>query len=478
MMPNNITNNKRPRVLMIAEQCNPEGFSVPLVAYKLYERIREFADITLVTHERFKAQIENVRSGHEVVYIKESRLAKLYKRCVHAITRRKDIFWRLEQILTYPLYAEFNHRVYALLGNKVNSGHYDVVHGYTPIIPRYPYKIVKNCKKTPFLLGPVNGGLPFFKQFNEVRKSEWAILDYVRNFNRLIPGYTKTYKTADHILAASSNTYNQLTELFDIEPHRMSMFYENGLTKSFFNTKAPTDSKICNLLFSGRLIKVKGPDMVIEAIAGLSSEIKQRVHLTLVGEGVERQNLEAKVQELGLDDQITFTGWVTHNETLEYYKKSHIFCFPSIREFGGAVVLEAMANGLPCIVTDFGGIGEYVTENCGIKIPMTSREDIVNTMTNAIKELVINRKKRNELSVNAVQRAREFEWAAKARDLLDVYKKLIKQSDKVKSGSNSELTITTRPKSDVNSRQSVIPAISGYPIHTTLNPMIIAGDKL
>lgn len=435
-MNNDQSPSKRLKVLMIAEQCNPEGFSVPLIAYKLYERIREFADITLVTHERFKPQIENVRSGHEVVYIKESRLAKLYKRCVHAITRRKDIFWRLEQILTYPLYAEFNHRVYKLLGEKVSSEHYDVVHGYTPIIPRYPYKIVQNCIKTPFLLGPVNGGLPFFKQFNDIRKSEWAILDYVRNFNRLIPGYTKTYKTADHILAASSNTYNQLTELFNIEPHRMSMFYENGLTKSFFNTKAPTDSKICNLLFSGRLIKVKGADMVIEAVAGLRHEIKQRVHLTLVGEGVERQNLEAKVQKLELNDHITFTGWITHNETLEYYKKSHIFCFPSIREFGGAVVLEAMANGLPCIVTDFGGIGEYVTENCGIKIPMTSREDIVNIMTCAIENLVTDRKKRNELSVNAVQRAREFEWSSKARNLLNVYQKLTKHTDEFYSASD------------------------------------------
>ncbi len=349
---------------------------------------------------------------------------------MHTITRRKDIYWRLEQILTYPLYAEFNHRVNALLGDKVRSRYYDVVHGYTPIIPRYPYKIVKNCINTPFLLGPVNGGLPFLKQFKDVRKSEWAFLDYIRKFNHLIPGYTETYKSADHILAASSNTYNQLMELFDIEPGRISMFYENGLTGSFFNPKTRTDTKICNLLFAGRLVKLKGPDMVIDAVAALRPDIKRHVHLTLVGEGVERQNLEAKVQELGLDDQITFTGWVTHNETLEHYKKSHIFCSPSIREFGGAVALEAMANGLPCIVTDFGGIGEYVTPDCGVKIPITSREDIINKMTKAIEELATNREKRNKFSVNAVQRAREFEWASKAQNLLKIYQELARKSGK------------------------------------------------
>ena len=59
----------------------------------------------------------------------------------------------------------------------------------------------------------------------------------------------------------------------------------------------------------------------------------------------------------------------------------------STKKLGGAVVLEAMANGLPCIVTDFGGIGEYVTEETGIKIPMRSREFLVATMANELEKL-------------------------------------------------------------------------------------------
>ena len=53
---------------------------------------------------------------------------------------------------------------------------------------------------------------------------------------------------------------------------------------------------------------------------------------------------------------------VNQQETVDYYRKADIFCLPSAPEFGGAVVIETRACGLPCIVAENGGIGEYVTE--------------------------------------------------------------------------------------------------------------------
>ena len=61
---------------------------------------------------------------------------------------------------------------------------------------------------------------------------------------------------------------------------------------------------------------------------------------------------------------------------------------PSAREFGGAVVIEAMACGLPCIVANKGGIGEYVTEETGFKIEQNSREYLTQELTKKIKILV------------------------------------------------------------------------------------------
>ena len=74
-------------------------------------------------------------------------------------------------------------------------------------------------------------------------------------------------------------------------------------------------------------------------------------------------------------------GWVEQTETAAYYQQADVFCFPSVREFGGAVVLEAMACGLPCIVVNYGGIGEYVTTETGFKLDPVSRSQLVADMT-------------------------------------------------------------------------------------------------
>ncbi len=121
-----------------------------------------------------------------------------------------------------------------------------------------------------------------------------------------------------------------------------------------------------------------------------------------------------------------FTGWTEQSETIKYYKKADIFCFPSVREFGGAVVLEAMASGLPCIIVDNGGIGEYVTEGIGFKIKPISREHVIGELAEKISILINNKELRRKMSDNAVKKAEEFEWGRKADKILDVYEEILK----------------------------------------------------
>jgi glycosyltransferase involved in cell wall biosynthesis len=79
---------------------------------------------------------------------------------------------------------------------------------------------------------------------------------------------------------------------------------------------------------------------------------------------------------------------VNQQKTVDYYRKADIFCLPSAREFGGALVIEAIACGLPCIVANNGGIGEYVTEETGVNIEPNSREYLTQELTKKIKILV------------------------------------------------------------------------------------------
>ncbi len=296
-------------------------------------------------------------------------------------------------------------------------------------MPRYPVKAVKVCKRTPFVIGPVNGGVPFPKGFQSVARQEFSNLNFLRAIGRLIiPGYRETYKKANLILAGSTYTLNLIVNLFNIKHKQIELLSENGIKSSFikeaFEVKSGNNSKI-NLLFVGRLVPYKGADILIEAISELKLSVRQKIVLTIVGDGVEKANLEQQVQKLNLKEQISFTGWVEQKATLKYYSSSDIFCFPSIREFGGAVVLEAMANGLPCIVVNNGGIGEYVTEETGIKINPISREFVVRELKKSIEKLVNDRILRQDMSFKAIERAREFTWNVKAKKIVNLYYKII-----------------------------------------------------
>jgi glycosyltransferase involved in cell wall biosynthesis len=87
--------------------------------------------------------------------------------------------------------------------------------------------------------------------------------------------------------------------------------------------------------------------------------------------------------------------------------------------------MEAMACGLPCIVANNGGIGEYVNEETAFKIEPISREYLTQQLTSKIKMLVEDDKLRESMSAKARERAREFEWENKARKIVEIYEKML-----------------------------------------------------
>ena len=414
------------KVLLVIEQCNPDWPSVPLVGYRFYEGINQLADTTLVTHGRNEPALRKIHPNREITYIYESDFIRKYYEIAARMSKiNQTTIWPLHNTLTYPVYDEFNHLVYSKFKDSVLKGDYDIVHVITPMMPRYPAKIIKACKHTPFIIGPVNGGVPFPKGFKEVAWQEFYYFNFLRLIGRfIIPGYRETYKQSNYILAGSTYTLDLIKNLFDIDDNHIELFFENGILSSFLKQDVnanPERNEVVRLLFVGRLVPYKGADMLVEAMSGLEQSVRKKINLTIVGDGAERKNLEQKVLHSNLKEKVYFSGWVSQEEILYYYRNSDIFCFPSIREFGGAVVLEAMASGLPCIVVDNGGIGEYVTEETGFKINPISRNYVIQELKKYIQFLVQDQELRHRMSLNAVNLMRHFTWEAKAEKVVSTY---------------------------------------------------------
>ena len=90
-------------------------------------------------------------------------------------------------------------------------------------------------------------------------------------------------------------------------------------------------------------------------------------------------------------DAIRFTGSVPHDKISEQFAAADVFVFPSIREFGGAVVLEAMAMGAVPIVVDYGGPGELVPAGCGYRVPIGPRTHIVSEIRTVLLSICVSR---------------------------------------------------------------------------------------
>ncbi len=85
-------NIKKIKVLLIIDQCNPEMPSVPLVAYQLFNSISKLVDVTLVTHERNRQALENVKGNEKIVYIAESNaIAKYFKLVSYLTVGKKGV---------------------------------------------------------------------------------------------------------------------------------------------------------------------------------------------------------------------------------------------------------------------------------------------------------------------------------------------------------------------------------------------------
>ena len=436
------TTARKLKVLLIIEQCNPDDVSVPLVGYRFYNSISQLCETTLVTHGRNKASLEKSHPDRDIVYLFESELSRRYYPFAAWLSSiQGKTIWPLRLALTYPIYAEFNHSVYVRFHRAIEQGEYDIVHAITPMMPRYPVKVVRACANTPFVIGPVNGGIPYPKGFRSLAIREFSGLNFLRWVGRfLIPSYRETYQKANKILAGSKYTASLIQDLFKISSDRIVLFHENGLTRDFFPMSAasssvdnrtdsyPTDRPL-SLLFVGRLVPYKSADIVIEAVSLLSEAVRDRVQLTIVGDGPERHALQRQVERLNLQKSVHFAGWIAHTKTTQFYRKADIFCFPSLREFGGAVVLEAMAHGLPCIVVNHGGIGEYVTDDTGFRIEPVSRTGIVRALAEKIVLLANNPALHDRMSRCAVARARMFAWEAKAQRIVVLYQTQIKKSE-------------------------------------------------
>ena len=128
------------------------------------------------------------------------------------------------------------------------------------------------------------------------------------------------------------------------------------------------------------------------------------------------------IARLGVAPGVHFHGWVPHPEVQNIVRACDFLALPSVREFGGGVVVEAMALGVAPIVADYGGPSELVDGKTGIRVAFANRQTLVDGLKRTIGESVRKPGILDELGAAAREKASEqFTWQAKASQVVAIY---------------------------------------------------------
>lgn len=307
-----------------------------------FEPLSEIADITLFIPENNKHDPSNFNlPKHTLTHKKETWLS-----IKHSIRYFKRWIYDnegLTHVDFYPfsLAEHFSSHKYDVILTKSDRSLYTLA----SLKDRFGYKLVY---RYPFTL-------PFTHIFN--KRSEFA--------------RRKSFKKIDHFICISETARNNL-EYEGISSSKIDVVH-NSVDLSFFSPgkkdnslmdKLKIDKKDKIIIFIGKLTSWKNPFTLLYASKLL---LKQgiRLKLLLAGQGAQKANLKKTVELLHLSDNVIFLDYIENSEINRYYRLADILVMPSITkidwedQFPFAVV-EAMASGLPVIVTESGGMPELI----------------------------------------------------------------------------------------------------------------------
>jgi glycosyltransferase involved in cell wall biosynthesis len=273
------------------------------------------------------------------------------------------------------------------------------------------------------VIGPLNGGLPCPNQFPDLWKQEREWLLPVRRAYRLLPYFRSTYRHLAGVIVGSRHTATEVPGWF-----RGRRYYvpENGVDPGRFPLAAgwPEPHGRFRFIAVGRLVPYKGFNLILEAMS--QSAALRRCELVVAGDGPMRAALDEMVKRWDLGGCVRFLGYVDNRRLHAELGAAQAFVFPSLREFGGGVVLEALASGLPAVVVAYGGPGELVVPECGEQVPLAPRAELVAALRRAMEGLAAAPDRCRRLGRAAVERVRtQFTWAAKAEQIVGVYRDVL-----------------------------------------------------
>lgn len=407
---------RRLKILLGCYACDPGYGSEPGMGWNFASNIARFHDVHVLVEEgEFKEKLTTFAEQHPEAV---RNITFHFIRRYHHDTLRK--IWPPSY---YWFYRAWHKRAYEYAVELDKKENFDIVHQVTISGFREPGYLWKLGK--PFIWGPLGG-------FTD---TPWCLMGSLglggclhfaaRNMLNFIQ---KRWGRAARAAAAHSHTILTSTtkaveEIQAFWQREAVLMNEVGLetnhTKYEPSVHEPgTPLRIC---WAGEHIPRKALDLLLHALP----LCKEKVELHVLSRGPRMAAWKALAHKLGLDEVVTFHGFVPREEAFHIMATSHVFCITSVREDTSTVVFEAFRYGLPIIALDHCGFSTVIDETSGIKIPIQSRKQVIADYARHLDFLASHEEERRRLSSGALARCEKFTWDAKMEVLNEIYAKAV-----------------------------------------------------
>lgn len=316
----------------------------------------------------------------------------------------------------YLHYLVWQYQAYLHARSMQGQLAFDVIHHVSYVSVQLGSHLWK--LNVPFVFGPVGGAQKVprtlkkylgFGYFKEILRdlTEFVLL-------RVLGNTRKCLEKAVLVLVTNQETY---TFAEKCGAKNIRYFLDMGISQCEAIKRTPTTEEV-RILWVGKLVAIKGLDMVLE---GLKAARNPRLQLTVVGDGPLYYYYRMKTLRLGISKQVHFKGMMSYHDLQQAYRDHHALVYCPLRSAFGAQLLEAMSYGLPVITLDIHGAGFFIPEGTGMKVKLPKSDSLSLQLGKAFNAIYTDQQQYEKQVRKALKFAQKHQWHKKATSILHLY---------------------------------------------------------
>ena len=377
------------KILMFNNEFPPLGGGTGTVNYQLFSQLKD--------HKNLSIDLISSAAGKQKqteLFAENIRIIKLpvRKNSIHHATNT--------ELIRYGIKSSF-----AAL-RLLKKQEYDFVFVWTTVPSGLPALFLKLFKNIPYIVRIGGPDIPGFEK------------RYTYIYKIISPFIKTVWKKARKVIVKCQTEYEMVKKLNSKLPLQV---IHNGIdTEIFKPTTDKQTSENLKIICSGRLIKRKGQYTLLTALHKLKQEGIKNLQTEFIGEGDEKSKYEKYAVRKNIREQVHFSGFVPPEKMPEKYQTADLFVLPSHNEGMSNALLEAMASGLPVLVSDVGGTRELVDEKNGYIFNAGDPEQLAYYL----KRIIKNKKNLKGMGQNSREKAKQFNWQNITGEYLKLFEEI------------------------------------------------------